>query len=51
MRGYPPDNMTVLDAWEILFEKDLPAAGISPVLENGLYFEYYPDEDGKACQL
>jgi AraC family transcriptional regulator len=46
-----PDNMTVLEAWGVFFEKDLPAAGISPVLENGLYFEYYSDEDGKTCEL
>lgn len=46
-----PDDMTVLEAWGEFFEKDLPVAGLLPVLENGLYFEFYPDEDGKTCEL
>lgn len=46
-----PDNMTVLEAWRVFFEKDLPAAGLVPVLEHGLYFEFYPDEDSKTCEL
>jgi AraC family transcriptional regulator len=46
-----PEGMTVFQAWGVFFEKDLPGAGLEPVLENGLYFEFYPDEDEKSCQL
>lgn len=47
-----PDNMTIVEAWTVLFERILPDAGYMPDLDHGLYFEYYPNEDNnEICEL
>ena len=46
-----PDNMPIVEAWTVFFERILPEAGYMPDSDHGLYFEYYPNEDNEICEL
>ncbi|MDL2247074.1 effector binding domain-containing protein [Methanobrevibacter sp. OttesenSCG-928-K11] len=44
-----PENMSVIEAWTVYFEKSLPELGYLPDYEHGLFFESY-DNNG-TCEL
>jgi predicted transcriptional regulator YdeE len=46
-----PKGKSIFTAWGEFFEADLPAAGLKPDYEHGLFFEYYPEDPTAACQL
>jgi predicted transcriptional regulator YdeE len=46
-----PENMSIMEAWTVFFEKILPEADYIPDSDHGLYFEYYENEDNGTCEL